>query len=882
MDFILLLINTFWLIGLTLLVGWCLYPRGFIHSALMINTILWIALGNATLVLVGLLLVRLNYAGENIFYLIPVILIYRLLQYFIPWKFYEIVKLPPQWKSWSATSTLKGLLVLLVLVIVVFYFPFIYQNTSGYYAISGGDASLYLRVAEFYLENGFLADALEGLDKLEILPPYPNWNILTYVSALQKGSGYFSQSLTALPYMAFSLTTVDEGYMISLLLSFLLCVGGVPCLLGYLFAKGDSYIFSGAVVVTLSNLLLWMAASHAVPAFFVLGLYSLFVLLCIIGLQSGRAPVLALAIFGASMLHSYLPYFIVGPTIPIGLYIIYSFGILFFPRAFNKTNQGTPSSYLLNLGLSLGALLIAGFAFIFPEYERIVTMLSSAGFKGADFGLKNWHSLLSVTGSVDFDLLFPTSSLNIKWIVWYVGIPVSLFLFLGVLLFLKHANWILRVIFSSNLLVLTYFAWDQLGGSQTQYAGIRFAEMGSVFFAAAAGIGLLVAIKSYQHPAVKKVFYCSFALCLLGSLMLTGTLWARVLLWLPHDQSVIMDHNDYKMAETLEEFQSQDGNKERSVYWFGTGTGVTFAASEVLFRKVRYFEAFDYDYLNYVKTHVWYRGVELDILKEKYIKDAIFAIPGSWRKEIFRDMADLMSEPTWEYGENKIYDTNASSGFTFLGDAWNPPIPWQGDTWGRYLKGRPGGIVVWTTRPRTIVFEVSLTPLADDMGVIFSWLDGRVIKKIELNQQKVNSTFAFQVVLEPGINTIRVTPVGLSKKIPWGLTQRSETDWITFTEVVALDGAYPPSLAEESDGWVINGAVLKLLAKTGNYQILIEGNPHGDSVKDLSILLDNGQQYDGLVTKGKRRRAFLFEVPISQTSTQFKLHSNTPVIPRNL
>ena len=90
------------------------------------------------------------------------------------------------------------------------------------------------------------------------------------------------------------------------------------------------------------------------------------------------------------------------------------------------------------------------------------------------------------------------------------------------------------------------------------------------------------------------------------------------------------------------------------------------------------------------------------------------------------------------------------------------------------------------------------------------------------------------------------------------------------------------SLAKESDGWVINGAVLKLLAKSVNYQILIEGNPHGDSVKDLSILLDNGQQYEGLVTKGKRRRAFLFEVPISQTSTQFKLHSNTSVIPRTL
>ena len=90
------------------------------------------------------------------------------------------------------------------------------------------------------------------------------------------------------------------------------------------------------------------------------------------------------------------------------------------------------------------------------------------------------------------------------------------------------------------------------------------------------------------------------------------------------------------------------------------------------------------------------------------------------------------------------------------------------------------------------------------------------------------------------------------------------------------------SLAEESDGWVINGAVLKLLAKPGNYQILVEGNPHGDSVKDLSILLDNGQQYEGLVTKGKRRCAFLFEVPISQRSTQLKLHSSTPVIPLTL
>ena len=90
------------------------------------------------------------------------------------------------------------------------------------------------------------------------------------------------------------------------------------------------------------------------------------------------------------------------------------------------------------------------------------------------------------------------------------------------------------------------------------------------------------------------------------------------------------------------------------------------------------------------------------------------------------------------------------------------------------------------------------------------------------------------------------------------------------------------SFSKEADGWIINGTVLKLFARPGNYQILVEGNPHGDSVKDLSILLDNGQQYEGVVTKGKRRRAFLFEVPISQRSTQLKLHSSSPVIPLTL
>jgi hypothetical protein len=754
--------------------GWCLYPKGFVSHSKLIDAVLWLAIGHATLVLASILLVRLDYPGNLVLYVFPILLLYRGLQYFIPRHFYKIATLPEDWKIWTHSQSIKTMLGIFALAMGLFYFPFIYKLTSGYYSISGGDLSIYMRMSEFFLNNGLHAHVPE---RVELLPPVPNWNILTYIKSLQKGSGLFAGTLTSIPYMAISLTTVEEAYTISLFISYLLCIGGISALLGYFFGKGDRYIVAATITVALSNVLLWMAASHATPAFFVMGLAAPVVLLAIIGLQHGRPPILAISVIIASMLYAYLPYFLIGTAIPVCMYLVYALG--------QTLRKGWANSwqYILYLSLSLLVIATCVAGLVFLERDAILAMLVTDSFRGADFGLKGWAAFLSIPGTIDFDMLFPHAFRVVKVWVFLSGIPVSLMLLIGLLAMIYYSNWILRAILSGQLLMLGFFALDRLSGSQTQYAGIRFAELVSLYFSAGAGIGFLYLILNYQCNKFKKALRVCIALCLASSLVLTGTVWARVLLWVPHEHSAMFDSDDITMASSIKKIQTRTPEEEgRILYWFGSGP-VSFAGTEVLFRHVRYFEAYDYDYYNYIKTHSWWRDVELDILKNTYLKNAIFAFPYSWRKEIITDPANFISVPTWEFGENKVYDTTSSSGLTFLGDAWNPPIPLGGGAWGRYLKGRKGGLVIWATHSQRLILEITVFPTANNLGLKFDMRDGTLIKKIALVNDKESQTFSFETLVSPGMNTIMITPEGISERKKWGLTQRKETPWIVFTNI---------------------------------------------------------------------------------------------------
>ena len=79
------------------------------------------------------------------------------------------------------------------------------------------------------------------------------------------------------------------------------------------------------------------------------------------------------------------------------------------------------------------------------------------------------------------------------------------------------------------------------------------------------------------------------------SLILTSTIWARVLNLVPHERSAFVDSNDLLMVKKIRDLQLKIKKKEKDsgiIYWFGSGP-VIFACNEVLFRTVSYLEAFD-------------------------------------------------------------------------------------------------------------------------------------------------------------------------------------------------------------------------------------------------------------------------------------------------
>ena len=61
--------------------------------------------------------------------------------------------------------------------------------------------------------------------------------------------------------------------------------------------------------------------------------------------------------------------------------------------------------------------------------------------------------------------------------------------------------------------------------------------------------------------------------------------------------------------------------------------------------------------------------------------------------------------------------------------------------------------------------------------------DGSLLKQLKFGKGKEIRTFSIAILVSSGINTIYVTPEGLSQEKEWGLIKRKETSWVVFTNV---------------------------------------------------------------------------------------------------
>ncbi|HNN06540.1 MAG TPA: hypothetical protein PKN56_23500 [Leptospiraceae bacterium] len=791
MELMLFFLDTVWILSFFIFLGFLFYPKGFVSGSVLINVSMWLCIGSSFSVVSSVILVRLNFPGKTFLLLLPALILYAVFRHidrdteFVQNRFFSPID-REDYKVLDRKTAFFALGAVFLLSLTFFYYPFIYKKSPGLYSVSGGDLSIYMRMSEFFVQNGFQANLPEHK---ELLPPYSNWSILTYIVSQQKGygGGLFAGTLTALPAMTVSFSSEAEAYTISLAVSMLSAVLSTGAFLGYLYNRGGKYTFVSMIFVATSNLLLWFAASHAAPALFARGISSALLLLVALGLCSGgRVPVLGILWIGAALILVYPP--VAASSLGIPLFVFFGFRLseLMFQQEGRKVSDRIKEIAFLFLPYFVSFFLIvllSGF-----EYRTILNFFRFAGFQGADFGLKGRDLLLAFSGAFDFDLLFPSTVLKSSTLKAGIAASGLLYLFAAFGIFSRR-NLQFSILTFFHLLVISLAAYLYLSGTATQYAGIRFTETGSIFLTGVAGIGFLILaekLKSKYSFLQEKSVYIAFIIILFFAYMIPqleikNHFWSRVLGKESHDHSFFYDKTALNMADYLT--QEQKKKKDSIVYWFDAGP-VSFAGSEVLMRKVRYFEVYNYDYYNYIKSHYWWKDVELDILNDSYLKNAVFAFPPFWRQKIITDYSGFSSPPTKEFGEYKIYDTVNSSGAVFIGDAWNAPIKADAVSWGRYLKGREGGFVFWSVKEVSIAAEMNVIPTDKDMAVGIFHEKKNIKLRYDLPKLMEKHKVRFKMKLSKGMNVLRISPISkTAAETQWGHIKRSETPWLLFTEV---------------------------------------------------------------------------------------------------
>ena len=102
----------------------------------------------------------------------------------------------------------------------------------------------------------------------------------------------------------------------------------------------------------------------------------------------------------------------------------------------------------------------------------------------------------------------------------------------------------------------------------------------------------------------------------------------------------------------------------------------------------------------------------------------------------------------------------------------------------------------------------------------------------------------------------------------------------TMVEVYAREKVL---LSKEPDGWLKDGSIVKIIANPGRLILTIEGDAHGDSVGDLSLIGEDGGRVEGApCAKSGSGRCFEFHLDVGKKKTVCRISSNTPLVPSDL
>lgn len=675
-------------------VGWAIYCLPVFVQSRVSTWVFRQSIGAGVLLIVGFNLVSFDIPANWLLLMPPLLIGGRLLLN----RFTMPIKIFYSDDCDSIKKSFYTYLIASVVIAAIYLMPFILTLTSGLYAYGGGDHSSYFRISDLVMNKSLKQLMLSwGLTwppisgsagyslTSEMMPPLENWSINQFAFYIKYArlSWTFANQTIAVPFLALGLNNPEESYTAAVTVYLILM-----CWSAAIFAASiakcisrSQFLALAACAVVLGGPAMSLALKQTVPAIYAWSSMLLFTSALIYRRTQNQTSLTMPIPFGIAIASTYLMYlpafFVSGP---LWLYLFFK----------NITTQWRGR-------LVWGILVILMLVMLTNiEIDRpMLLLMSNASGAILDYGLKLKFLPITFFGVADFETLI-SNQINL-WPAYSAAAAILA----GLFLFKRELSGekVIATIFLAPIVCAIAYFWYKSG----HYHVIRMIEFIGVVIVAMSTIGILQLFRFGRNG--KWIAGVLIAIFLINAFIIKLKIVGMVVSSTPQARSGMVTANDIRLSEVLtKEFEGQESPP--LVYWMGWGS-VPFANHEIVFRKLRFVEAFEYDYA-YSK---------FNLLDLQNLDDAVLIYPSEKLVDILQINPDALDDNKIIIEGRPVQRVGRQSGAAILGTGWLPPTIEAGQPV-RYLRSsQEGGLVIWSSEPKKVMIQLEASGFEAGMSL---------------------------------------------------------------------------------------------------------------------------------------------------------------------
>jgi hypothetical protein len=684
----LLIIKIIYFLFVTYLTGWAIYPLPIFRQSHIASWVFCQSLGAGFLLLISFNMVSFDIPAKWLIIVPPLLILTRV----IINKIYKKKSLTYLKNTDSFSCSFFIYVLGSIGIIIIYLMPFILNVTSGLYAYGGGDHSSYFRVSDLVVDKS-LKDLIQswGLEwppsvgyalmhaVPTMFPPAENWSInsfLFYIKYARQSMTFANQTI-GVPFIALGFNNAEESYTAGVTV-YLLLLCWSAAIFTAVIMKNLNRIWTISLVafaVALASPAMSLVLKQTIPAAYAWGSMLIF-LSVLIQRKNEKSKKLGTPIlFGISLASTYLMYlpaiFVSGP--------LWAYQFL----------KGMKQAWKERIRWLLIVLIVFIVSTNWEMDRPIRLFLSNALGAILDYNLKLSYLPVTLLGVADFESILQNA-------IYY---PLCLFaavvVLIGLYYYVKYLKKevLVTLVFTLPILILIAYYWYKGG----QYHVIRMIEFLSIVFVAMSMMGYCYALglASRIHKIVIVALISLFAV---NAILIKIYINKSIISPIPNARAGMITADDMKLAKDFQDELSHM-KEEPVIYWMGRGS-VPFANHEIMFRKLKYVEAFEYDY-TYVK---------MDILDPEFINNAVLVYPKEQIADILQVDSALFTNEKIQLENKSIQIVGKGSGAVILGTGLTDCYIEKGKPV-RYLRSLEGALVVWSDKQNVVQVEMEAAGL---------------------------------------------------------------------------------------------------------------------------------------------------------------------------